>query len=78
MFKDLVAYTGFVRLDGPGKMITRVDLAKDPEWSGDVVRFFEHVGDRLLIRTPEMTLAQFPGRPFTGLVTFEREHAPWA
>jgi hypothetical protein len=75
MFNDLTAYTGLVRLDGPGKLVITVDLAKNPEWSGEVVRFFEIAGNGLVIKIPAMEMARFPGRTFTGDVTFEREHS---
>jgi len=74
MFNDLAAYTGRVRLDQPGKLVITVSLAKSPAWGGEVVRFFEIDGDRLIIRTPEETMERFPGRTITGEVTFEREH----
>ncbi len=76
MYNETAAYTGIVRLDGPGRMITTVDVAKDPKMKGEVVRMFRLEGDRLIIRTPPIILDQYPGRPIEGDVVFVREHPP--
>jgi len=62
LFGSIVAYTGKVRSDGPGRLITMVDLALHPSVHGEQVRFFELDGDRLKIRTAEQTLPRFPNR----------------
>ena len=49
LFNGMTAYTGRVRLDGPGRFITTVDLAWNPAWRGDQLRFFSLDGDRLTI-----------------------------
>ena len=53
LFNELTAYTGLVRLDGPGRFITAVDFAWHPAWDGEQLRFFTIDGDRLIIKTPE-------------------------
>ena len=74
MFNETAAYSGIVRLDGPGRLITTVDVAKNPEMKGEVVRMFRLEGDYLIIQTPEMELDQYPGRKIVGNVMFVREH----
>jgi hypothetical protein len=46
LFNDMTAYTGLVRLDGPGRFITTVDLAWNPMLQGEQLRFFTLKGDR--------------------------------
>ena len=74
MFDETAAYTGIVRLDGPGRMITTVDVAKSPNMKGEVLRLFRLEDDRLTIRTPPMELDQYPGRTIVGDVNLVREH----
>lgn len=40
MYNETAAHTGIVRLDGPGRLVNTVDVAKDPGTKGEVVRFF--------------------------------------
>jgi hypothetical protein len=74
LLKQMMAYTGLVRWDGPGRFITTVDLAHNPAWGGEQVRLFTIDGDRLTIRTPEQAVPRSPGRLLVGDVTFVREH----
>jgi len=74
LFDEMVAYTGLVRLDGPGRFITTIDLAGHPAWRGEQLRFYTIDGDRLTIRTPEQTQPRFPGRLGVGVLEWEREH----
>jgi hypothetical protein len=74
LFNELAAYTGLVRLDGPGRLITTVDLAWNPAFGGEQRRFFTLDRDRLTIRTPEQTIPLFPGRVMVGELLWEREH----
>jgi Lipocalin-like domain len=76
LFNGMVAYTGLIHWDGPGRFIAAVDVAWTPLWSGEQLRFFAIDGDRLTIRSPEQTLPQFPGRMLVGEVVFAREHPP--
>jgi len=74
MFNEMVAYTGLVRSDGPGRFITTVDVAWNPAWGGEQLRFFTVDGDRLTIRTDEQTFPQFPGLLWVADVVFVRKH----
>ncbi|MBV8913410.1 MAG: lipocalin-like domain-containing protein [Acetobacteraceae bacterium] len=74
MFNELLAYTALVRFDGPGKLVFSVDLAMNPAWDTELVRYYEIRGDDLVIRTPEMRSARHQGRPSTAVITFKREH----
>jgi hypothetical protein len=76
-FNELAAYTGLVRLDGPGQLITTVDLAWNPTFGGEQRRFYVLDGDRLTIRTPEQTIPLFPGRLMVGELVWVREHPPY-
>jgi len=50
LLSEMVAYSGTVRMDGPGRFITTIDLSGTPTWSGDQLRFFTVDGDRLMSR----------------------------
>jgi len=62
LFNTMVAYTGKVRLHGPGRMITTVDLAMNPLIRGEQVRFFGLTDNQLVIRTAEQTIPIFGER----------------
>lgn len=62
LFNTMVAYTGKVRLDGPGRIVTTVDLAMNPLIRGEQVRFFSHTDNQLTIRTAEQTIPIFGER----------------
>ena len=70
----MVSYTGTVRMDGPGRFITTIDLAMNPAVRGEQVRLFELADDRLSIRTPEQTLAIFGNRLLIADLKWLREH----
>ncbi len=72
LFNEMVAYTGLVRSDGPGRFITTVDVAWNPAWGGEQLRFFTIDSDRLTIRTDEQTISQLPGRLWVADVVFVR------
>jgi hypothetical protein len=74
LFNEMLAYTGSVRITGPGQFIITVDFAWHPEWGGAQQRFFTIDGDRLSIRTPEQTVPRFPGRLRVSELVFMREH----
>ena len=73
LFDDMVAYTGLVRMDGPGRFITTVDFAWTPAWRGEQVRLFTIDGDRLTIKTPEQTSPRSQGRLIVADLVWERE-----
>lgn len=73
LFNALTAYTGRARLDGPGRLLTKVDYAWNPAWSGEQLRFFTLSGDRLEIRTPEQTHPSYGSRKFVVDITWERD-----
>ena len=74
LFNEMLAYTGSVRSDGPGRFITTVDFAWNPAWGREQVRFFTIDGDRLTVRTAEETVPRFPGRSRVSDLVFVREH----
>jgi hypothetical protein len=74
LFNEMAAYTGIVRLDGPGRFITTVDLSWNPSYGGEQLRLFRVVDDVLTIRTLAMTVPMFPGRMHVGELVFNREH----
>jgi hypothetical protein len=69
----MMAYTGRVRLDGPGRFVTTVDLAWNPAWTGEQLRFFSIDKDRLTIRTPEQTHPRHGNRLAIGDLVWVRE-----
>ncbi len=75
LFNEMLAYTGSIRISGPGQFTITVDFAWHPEWSGAQVRFFTIEGDRLSIRTAEQITPRFPGRLRVGELIFRREHS---
>jgi hypothetical protein len=70
LFSDLAAYT---RLDGPGRFSTTVDLAWNPAWRGEQLRFFALDGDRLTIRSPAQTRPASGDRLFVAELDWTRE-----
>ena len=75
LFDSMVSYTGTVKMDGPGRFITTIDLAMNPAVRGEQVRFFELAGDRLSIRTPEQTLVRYGNRLLIADLIWIREHS---
>jgi hypothetical protein len=73
LFNDMTAYTGLVRLDGPGRFVTTIDLAWNPAFPGELLRFFTLEGDRLIIRTPEQTHPSWGDRRLIGDLVWIRE-----
>ena len=73
LFDSMVSYTGTVKMDGPGRFITTIDLAMNPAVRGEQVRLFELAGDRLSIRTPEQTLARYGNRLLIADLIWMRE-----
>ena len=76
LFRDMLSYTGRIRLDGAGRFITAVDLARDPSEIGEErLRHFSLDGDRLVVRVPEQVNPRTQGRRAYFDNLFEREHA---
>jgi hypothetical protein len=78
LFDSMTAYTGCVRIDAPGRFVTQVDLAWNPGFQGEQVRFFSLEGDRLTIRSPEQTHPQYRDRLLVADVVWVREKGPSA
>jgi len=55
LFDFMTAYTGRVRVDGSDRFVTTIDLASNPGFEGEQVRYFTLDGNRLTLRTPEQT-----------------------
>lgn len=75
LFTGMMAYTGHVRSDGPGRLITTVDLAWQPTWAGDLLRFYELAGDILKLSTPENRHPAVTGRPGRTELEWVREQS---
>lgn len=73
LFDAMTAYTGRVRPDGPGRFVTTVDLALNPAFGGEQVRFYALEGDRLTIWTPPQTFPQSEGRLVINELVWLRE-----
>jgi hypothetical protein len=69
----MTAYTGKFRLDGD-KFITSVDGAWNEIYRGaEQVRYFELVGDKLSLRTPEQQSAILIGKRTVATLVWQRE-----
>jgi hypothetical protein len=73
LFTTMMAYSGRVRLEGPGRMVTTIDLSWNPAWGGEQVRYVRLEGARLVITTDAFAPPRFPDRKVVGKVVFERE-----
>jgi hypothetical protein len=73
LFDSMVSYTGTIKMDGPDRFITTIDVAMNPAVRGQQVRFFDLAGDRLSIRTPEQTLAVYGDRLLVADLIWIRE-----
>ena len=74
LLSEMVAYSGTIRMDGPGRFITTIDLSANPTWHGEQLRLFQVDGDRLTIRTPEQTFPLSNGRLMVSELIWEREN----
>ena len=73
LLSSMTAYTGKFRLDG-NKFITQVDGAWNEVYKGsEQVRYFELIGDRLNIRTPEQQSGILIGKRTIATLVWERE-----
>jgi hypothetical protein len=73
LYNAMVAYTGTVRMDGPGRFITTVDVAWNPGYNGEQIRLFDLQGDQLKIWTLETKQPQFGDRTFVADIIWMRE-----
>ena len=76
LLDSMLAYSGKSRTEGD-KIITRVDMSSNEIYTGanqDQARFFKVEGDKLTLRTPEISSAVLPGKKVVGTLNFEREH----
>ena len=76
LFNETIAYSGTVRLSGPGEFTTTVELSLFPEEIGtEKRRLFTIEGDRLTIRRPAQTSRVSQGRVAESVLIWEREQA---
>ncbi len=74
LFNETIAYSGTVRLDGPGAFVTTVEMSLFPEEVGtEKRRLFTLDGDRLIITRPEQTSRMTKGRPMISTLIWTRE-----
>lgn len=75
LLDSVIAYSGKYKIEG-NKVTTKVDMSSNEIFSGanqDQVRFFEVHGDKLVIRTPEISSSALPGKRTVATLTWERE-----
>ena len=71
---NMVCYSGRVRLDGPGRFVTDVDVAWHPSWLGtEQSRNFSISGDILSVRTDPLHHPAYPGRVVSHMLVWQRE-----
>jgi hypothetical protein len=74
LFNETIAYSGQVRLAGPGTFVTTVEISLFPEEIGtEKLRHFEVDGDRLIITRPQQTSRVTAGRVAVSKLTWTRE-----
>lgn len=75
LLDTVLAYAGKSTFEG-NKIVTTVDMSANEVFSGErarQVRFYEVTGDRLIIRTPEISSAVLPGKKTVGVLEWVRE-----
>lgn len=75
LLDSVLAYAGKSTFEG-NKITTTVDMSANEVFSGErakQVRFFEVTGDKLVIRTPEISSAVLPGKKTVGVLEWVRE-----
>lgn len=75
LLDSVLAYAGKSTFEG-NKITTNVDMSANEVFSGErakQVRFYEVKGDRLTIRTPEISSAVLPGKKTVGILEWVRE-----
>jgi hypothetical protein len=76
LFDSVLAYSGKYAVE-ENKITVRVDMSTNEVFTGPnqvQTRFFKLDGERLTIRTPEISSAALPGKKIVGTNIFEREH----
>ena len=74
LFNETIAYSGQVRLPGPGQFVTTVEISLFPEEIGtEKLRLFALDGDRLIITRPEQTSRVTQGRRAVSNLVWQRE-----
>jgi Lipocalin-like domain len=74
LFNEAIAYSGQVRLAGPGQLVTTVEISLFPEEVGtEKLRLFKIDGDRLIITRPEQTSRVTKGRLAVSNLIWRRE-----
>ncbi len=74
LFNETIAYSGQVRLEGPGTFVTTVEISLFPEEIGtEKLRLFEIDGDRLIITRPKQTSRVTQGRQAVSKLIWLRE-----
>jgi len=75
LFNETIAYSGRLRLAGPGQFTTTVEMSLFPEEVGtEKLRHFKIEGDRLMITRPEQTSRVTKGRVAVSSLVWAREH----
>jgi hypothetical protein len=62
LYRDFWAYTGVYRADAE-KWVADVDVAWNPGWKGEQVRFYKIVGDRMDVTSNWRSAHALPGKP---------------
>jgi hypothetical protein len=74
LFNATIAYSGLVRMDGPGALITTVEISLFPEEIGtEKRRLFSIDGNRLTITRPAQTSRVTNGRVAESRLVWARE-----
>lgn len=74
LFNETIAYSGQVRLTGPGQFVTKVEISLFPgEIGTEKLRLFAIDGDRLTITRPEQTSRVTKGRRAVSRLIWVRE-----
>ena len=77
LFNETIAYSGTVRLQSPGVLVTTVEISLFPEEVGtEKLRHFTVDGDRLQIRRPEQGSRVTQGRLTVSDLIWAREGPP--
>ena len=76
LFDSVLAYSGNYTVQGD-KIIIHVDMSGNEVFTGAnqvQTRFFKLDGEKLIVRTPEISSAALPGKKIVGTNIFDREH----
>lgn len=76
LFDSVLAYSGKYTVQGD-EITIHVDMSGNEVFTGAnqvQTRFFKLDGDKLIVRTPEISSAALPGKKIVGTNIFEREH----